>query len=76
VDSHAFEAFIRGLPEGVYRAKGVVTFTDTASRFLFQYAYREVDFTRIRPQGHVNDVAVFIGENFSKSEIQEKLQEL
>ncbi|MCI3923062.1 GTP-binding protein [Paenibacillus sp. TRM 82003] len=76
VDSVAFEAFMKSLPESVYRAKGVVTFTDTASRFLFQYAYRELDFTRIRPQGHVNDVAVFIGEQFPKTEIEAKLLEL
>lgn len=76
VDSEAFEAFMKSLPESVYRAKGVVTFTDTASRFLFQYAYRELDFTRIRPQGHVNDVAVFIGEQFPKNELEARLCEL
>jgi G3E family GTPase len=69
IDSRAFEAFMKSLPAGVYRAKGIVTFTDTASRFLFQFAYRELDFTRIQPQGHVNDVAVFIGEQFPKAEL-------
>lgn len=78
VDSHAFEAFLRALPDNVYRAKGVVTFRDseTASRFLFQYAYKETDFIRINPQGKVNDVAVFIGEHFSREAVLRELTAL
>jgi G3E family GTPase len=76
VDSHAFEAFMKSLPDSVYRGKGIVSFTDTASRFLFQFAYRELDFTRIQPQGEVNDVAVLIGEQFPKTELAARLQEL
>lgn len=78
VDSHSFEAFLRALPDNVYRAKGVVTFRDseTASRFLFQYAYKETDFIRINPQGKVNDVAVFIGEHFSREAVLHELNEL
>ncbi|WP_127498680.1 CobW family GTP-binding protein [Paenibacillus glycanilyticus] len=76
VDSVAFEAFLKQLPDHVYRAKGIVTFSDTASRFLFQYAYRETDFIRITPQGEVNDVAVFIGEHFSKDAVLEVLRKL
>ncbi|PWV95561.1 G3E family GTPase [Paenibacillus cellulosilyticus] len=78
VDSHAFEAFLRALPDNVYRAKGVVTFRDseTASRFLFQYAYKETDFIRINPQGKVNDVAVFIGEHFSREAVLRQLTAL
>lgn len=76
VDSYEFEDFLRQLPQQVYRAKGIVTFRDTASRFLFQYAYRETDFMRIAPQETVHDVAVFIGEGFSQKEIIAQLQQL
>ncbi|MBW7476449.1 GTP-binding protein [Paenibacillus oenotherae] len=76
VSSHAFEALIAALPKEVYRAKGILTFSDTNSRFLFQYAYRELEFTRITPQGHVNDVAVFIGEHFAKEELLRMLRQL
>ncbi|WP_256757516.1 GTP-binding protein [Cohnella sp. WQ 127256] len=76
MDSHEFEAFVRQLPEGIYRAKGIVTFHDTASRFLFQYAYRESDYLRITPQKIVHDVVVFIGEGFSKQELLEQLESL
>jgi G3E family GTPase len=76
IDSRAFEALLSRLPKEVYRAKGIVTFTDTNSRFLFQYAYREADFTRITPQGKVHDVAVFIGEHFSKRDLAEELRKL
>ncbi|MFD0670209.1 CobW family GTP-binding protein [Cohnella sp. GCM10027633] len=76
IDSHAFERFLAGLPEGVYRAKGIVTFGDTTGRFLFQYAYREKDFMRITPQGTVHDVAVFIGEEFSERDLLAELDRL
>lgn len=76
VDSEAFEALLQGLPDNVYRAKGIVSFTDTASRFLFQYAYRETDYLRITPQGNVSDVAVFIGEHFDKNRLIEQLSAL
>ncbi|HUC93059.1 MAG TPA: GTP-binding protein [Paenibacillus sp.] len=77
VDSVAFEAFLAALPDNVYRAKGILAFTDTAGgRFLFQYAYRETDFLRITPQGKVNDVAVFIGENLCEESLRRDLAEL
>ncbi|WP_270165871.1 CobW family GTP-binding protein [Paenibacillus sp. SYP-B4298] len=76
VDGELFEAFLKQLPDDIYRAKGVVTFAETSSRFMFQYAYRETDFLRINPQGKVNDVAVFIGEHFSKELLLERLHEL
>jgi len=73
VDSVEFEQLIKELPRDVYRAKGILTFSDTQSRFLFQYAYRETDFMKITPQGEVPDVVVFIGEHFSSSELRDKL---
>ncbi|WP_419871720.1 CobW family GTP-binding protein [Candidatus Pristimantibacillus sp. PTI5] len=76
VNSEAFEALLQRLPSNIYRAKGIVTFTDALSRFLFQYAYKESDFMRIDPQGHVNDVAVFIGEHFSKEWLLRELKQL
>lgn len=73
VDSTAFEALIGRLPESVYRAKGVLTFRDTSSRYLFQYAYRQADFMKIDPQGSIPDVAVFIGEQIPKEELEREL---
>ncbi|WP_090816431.1 GTP-binding protein [Paenibacillus sp. yr247] len=76
VDSNAFEQFVSKLPQEVYRAKGILSFSDTSSRFLFQYAYREMDFVKITPKGEVPDVAVFIGENFSKDAVRIELLKL
>jgi len=76
VDSIEFEEFVKNLPRDVYRAKGILTFSDTSSRFLFQYAYREADYMKITPQGEVPDVAVFIGEHFSSSELRNKLLQM
>ncbi|WP_339821791.1 GTP-binding protein [Paenibacillus sp. FSL R7-0216] len=76
VDSEDFERFIAELPREVYRGKGVLRFTDTASRFLFQYAYREADYLKVTPQGNVPDVAVFIGEHFDRNVLAHQLKEL
>ncbi|MFD0588815.1 CobW family GTP-binding protein [Paenibacillus sp. GCM10027627] len=78
VSSGLFEELLTRLPDTIYRAKGIVSFSDTASgsRFLFQYAYKESDFIRIEPQGKVNDVAVFIGEHFSKDWLKNELAKL
>ena len=76
IDSRAFEEWVGSLPDSVYRGKGVVTFRDTASRFLFQYAYRESDFLKITPQGTVHDVLVLIGEQFPREELLKQLERL
>lgn len=76
VDSIRFEQFMKDLPREVYRAKGILHFSDTASRFLFQYAYRETDYLKITPQGQVPDVAVFIGEHFEQESLQANLEAL
>ncbi|WP_440118905.1 CobW family GTP-binding protein [Paenibacillus sp. QZ-Y1] len=76
VNSEAFERLISELPRDVYRAKGILSFSDTASRFWFQYAYRESDYMKITPQGDVPNVAVFIGEHFDRNVIRSQLLEL
>ncbi|WP_237690767.1 CobW family GTP-binding protein [Paenibacillus caui] len=76
VDSVQFEQLIAELPRDVYRAKGILTFSDTRSRYLFQYAFRQPDFMKITPQGEVPDVVVFIGEHFDKQALKEKLRVL
>ncbi|WP_017814953.1 CobW family GTP-binding protein [Paenibacillus shenyangensis] len=73
INSEEFEKIIAQLPTEVYRAKGILTFSDTSSRFLFQYAYRQMDFMKTIPQKPIPDVAVFIGEYFDKQQIQEQL---
>ncbi len=76
VDSEAFEALVGLLPEEVYRAKGVLTFKDTSSRYLFQYAYRQADFMKITPQINVPDVVVFIGEQIPRAFLEAEMDRL
>lgn len=74
IDRARLEQMIDELPENVYRAKGIFTEAGTGGRMMFQYAFRELDILRITPQGEVLDVAVFIGEQFPKQELEKKLQ--
>lgn len=76
LDSQEFEAFVARLPREVYRAKGILSFLDTPSRFLFQYAFRETDFTAIPPHVQAPDVIVLIGEHFDRATLAEDLARL
>ncbi|MGG1517030.1 GTP-binding protein [Paenibacillus oryzisoli] len=80
IDLDKFEEVIRSLPQQVYRAKGIVQTTDGESTMhhLFQYAYRELEFMnlRIKPKVAVQNVAVFIGENFSKDDVIQALDKI
>ncbi|MCM3271492.1 CobW family GTP-binding protein [Paenibacillus elgii] len=76
VDSEQFEALIGRLPQEIYRAKGILSFTDTVSPFLFQYAYREMDFVKIAPKEELPSVAVFIGEHFDRTSLKAELAAL
>lgn len=76
IDSEQFEELVGRLPQEVYRAKGILRFSDTASLFLFQYAYREMDFVKITPKEDLPNVAVFIGEHFSKEGLAAELAAL
>ncbi|SFL81841.1 GTPase, G3E family [Paenibacillus sp. 1_12] len=76
IDSEQFENLVSKLPAEIYRAKGILRFSDTSSLFLFQYAYREMDFVKITPKEEVPSVAVFIGEHFSKTQLAADLTAL
>ncbi|MGG1941685.1 CobW family GTP-binding protein [Paenibacillus polymyxa] len=76
VSRFEFEQLFRSLPAEIYRAKGIVQFLESEGQMMFQFAYRELEIIPIRPQKPVNDVAVIMGENFSASEIEERLKKL
>lgn len=75
IDRSGFEQIIRELPESVYRAKGIFTEAGTGQRMMFQFAYRQLELIPINPQGMVQDVAVFIGEQFPKNELKGLLEQ-
>ncbi|WP_430108896.1 CobW family GTP-binding protein [Paenibacillus sp. B1-33] len=75
MDSERFEQWLSSLPANVYRAKGIVSFTDTTKRYMFQFAYRTSDFIPVAPQGEVKDVLVVIGEHLDTNFLEQTLQE-
>ena len=75
VDSERFENWLSTLPSNVYRAKGIVSFTDTTKRYMFQFAYRQSEFIPIAPQGEVKDVLVVIGEHLDTGLLQRTFEE-
>ncbi|WP_248925878.1 CobW family GTP-binding protein [Paenibacillus hamazuiensis] len=76
VDQVKFEKLISRLPKEVYRAKGIVQFTDSKDLYLFQYAYRELEIVKITPQQTVQLVAVFIGEHIDKEQLRLAVEQI
>ncbi|MDM5306974.1 CobW family GTP-binding protein [Peribacillus frigoritolerans] len=81
VDRQKFENLFSKIPTEVYRAKGIIKFTKDKDLYLFQFAYRELEIIKIKPQQSVEPkslkpVAVFIGEHFDKIQVKNAIQEL
>ncbi|WP_445506162.1 CobW family GTP-binding protein [Niallia sp. 03190] len=76
VDRQYFKKLFSEIPSEVYRAKGVIKFIEDHESYLFQYAYREIEFVKINPQQSVEPVAVFIGDHFDKIQVKRAIQEL
>lgn len=76
VDRQKFEKLFSKIPTEVYRAKGIIKFTKDKDQYLFQFAYRELEIIKIKPQQSLEQVAVFIGEHFDKLQVQRSIQEL
>ena len=70
-----FEAFMRGLPDTVWRAKGFVRFTDSDEQWMFQFVAGQLDMEWLdllpEPPEHV----VFIGKGFDREALRSKLQD-
>ncbi|THF79451.1 CobW family GTP-binding protein [Cohnella fermenti] len=72
----SFEAYLAGLPDQVYRVKGIVRFKGDDTLSLVQYCYGQSHLSAIRPRQAVQEVIVHIGEGFSEERIEEALAEL
>jgi G3E family GTPase len=76
IDHKKFEKLFSQLPSEVYRAKGILRFTKSEDRYLFQYAYRELEIVKLNTQQEAQTVAVFIGEHFNKDQVDQVIREL
>ncbi|MDF2653495.1 MAG: cobalamin biosynthesis protein [Paenibacillus sp.] len=76
IEEKSLERLIQELPDLVYRAKGIFTNAENGDRILFQFAFRQLDLIKIKPQGFVQDVAIFMGEQFSKPDLQDRLAKI
>ncbi|MBP2241216.1 G3E family GTPase [Cytobacillus eiseniae] len=74
IEQTEFEAFLRGLPDTIYRIKGYVKFHSTTYPMLFQYSYGMPLF--LPENMNMPQNIVFIGENMNWNEIEEQLQAL
>jgi G3E family GTPase len=74
LSARALQDFLdTGLPEGLFRAKGIVGLDSSAARYVFQLCGRRVSF-----EPYEGDVAasrlVFIGQNIDGSRLREQIE--
>lgn len=69
-----FEEFLRTLPDSIYRIKGYVKFSHSSYPYLFQFSYGMPLYMKEDFNMPLN--MVFIGEDVSWDEINQKMQKL
>lgn len=74
VDSEEFEAFLRSLPETIYRIKGYLKFSSSKYPVLFQYSYGMPIYLQENMNMPLN--LVFIGEQINWQELEKRLQSI
>lgn len=74
LSSRAFQAFIdHGLPDGIFRAKGLISLDAARSRYVFQLCGARAAFEPY--DGPVSETQlVFIGRNIDRSTLRERLE--
>ena len=74
VDKNNFEAWLRTLPDTVYRMKGYLSFTHSQYTYLFQYAYGRPAYMNEMIEMPLN--IVIIGEDLNKDQLIAQLKDL
>ena len=74
IDKNDFEAWMRHLPDTVYRMKGYLSFTHSQYTYLFQYAYGMPMYMNELMKMPLN--LVIIGEDLNKEHLITQLKEL
>ena len=74
IDKNDFEAWMRHLPDTVYRMKGYLSFTHSQYTYLFQYAYGMPMYMNEIMKMPLN--LVIIGEDLNKEHLITQLKEL
>jgi G3E family GTPase len=74
VDLDAFEAFLRRLPDSIFRMKGYIKFKENDYPYLFQYSYGMPLYMKAEMNYPLN--LVFIGEKMDWTEVKTELVKL
>ncbi|MBU8878921.1 GTP-binding protein [Bacillus sp. FJAT-29790] len=74
IDQQEFDAFLRNLPETIYRIKGYVKFHSSKYPFLFQFSYGMPLYMKENMNMPLN--MVFIGENIDWLHVEKQLNQL
>ncbi len=74
-DVHKFESFLKEqLPQEVFRAKGILWFTDSELRHIFQLSGPRFDLQAEQWQASPSNQLVFIGRNLNAENLRQKLK--
>jgi G3E family GTPase len=68
-----FQAFIDGLPDNIFRGKGLVWFKESKLRHIFQLCGKRCEFKTDNWQHSPRNELVFIGRHLKAAQLQEQL---
>jgi G3E family GTPase len=64
-----FEKWLKGLPNNIFRGKGIIQFDETPGFFEFQYSSKQFSFNRIHSVSKVQPVIILIGNDMDVDHI-------
>jgi G3E family GTPase len=73
-DLDRFQVFLNTLPEDVFRAKGLLWFTESSERHIFHLCGRRYTLDTDRWPGKPKNQVVLIGKNLNKEDLRQQLQ--
>jgi G3E family GTPase len=67
-----FEKWLKGLPNNIFRGKGIIQFSETPGFFEFQYSAKQFSFNRIQSPSNIKPVIILIGNDMDVEHIMKE----
>jgi G3E family GTPase len=75
LDHVKLDIWLKSLPEGVIRGKGIIKLRDTAGLFQFQFSSKQLSLSRVKQPINEEPCIIIIGHKLAPKEITQSFQE-
>ncbi|TXC85897.1 GTP-binding protein [Metabacillus litoralis] len=74
-DKKVFEKWLKGLPENVFRGKGIVQFHKDSNLYSFQYASKKLALEEVKSKNGLKPIIILIGNGINSDAIKESYEQ-